>query len=167
MRADLGIGESSLSAGRRAARSRCWTSSRSSPPARTSRRSCWHLRRGLTAWHAAGQIHSDIQKGFVRAEVVGWDALTEAGGYAGATWTSSWESTSATCGVGPICSQTSGSRIRGIHQPAVAGDASPGSTSSLVREIRDCDRPMSREISRKSAFSAGEAQLHALEASAS
>ena len=45
---------------------------------------CWHLRRGLTAWHAAGQIHSDIQKGFVRAEVVGWDALTEAGGYAGA-----------------------------------------------------------------------------------
>ena len=36
----------------------------------------WHLRRGLTAWHAAGQIHSDIQKGFVRAEVVGWDELT-------------------------------------------------------------------------------------------
>src|SRR6185437_4403101 len=27
----------------------------------------WHLRDGLTAWHAAGQIHSDIQKGFVRA----------------------------------------------------------------------------------------------------
>jgi ribosome-binding ATPase YchF (GTP1/OBG family) len=44
----------------------------------------WHLRRGLTAWHAAGQIHSDIQRGFVRAEVVGWDALTDAGGYAGA-----------------------------------------------------------------------------------
>ena len=44
----------------------------------------WHLRRGLTAWHAAGQIHSDIQKGFVRAEVVGWDALVAAGGYAGA-----------------------------------------------------------------------------------
>jgi hypothetical protein len=44
----------------------------------------WHLRRGLTAWHAAGQIHSDIQKGFVRAEVVGWEALVDAGGYAGA-----------------------------------------------------------------------------------
>jgi GTP-binding protein YchF len=44
----------------------------------------WHLKRGLTAWHAAGQIHSDIQKGFVRAEVVGWDALVDAGGYAGA-----------------------------------------------------------------------------------
>jgi ribosome-binding ATPase len=44
----------------------------------------WHLRRGLTAWHAAGQIHSDIQRGFVRAEVVGWDELVEAGGYAGA-----------------------------------------------------------------------------------
>ena len=44
----------------------------------------WHLRRGLTAWHAAGEVHSDIQKGFVRAEVVGWEELVGAGGYAGA-----------------------------------------------------------------------------------
>jgi GTP-binding protein YchF len=44
----------------------------------------WHLRRGLTAWHAAGQIHTDIQKGFVRAEVIGWRELVDAGGYAGA-----------------------------------------------------------------------------------
>jgi ribosome-binding ATPase YchF (GTP1/OBG family) len=44
----------------------------------------WHLRQGLTAWHAAGEIHSDIQKGFVRAEVIGWRALVDAGGYAGA-----------------------------------------------------------------------------------
>ncbi len=42
----------------------------------------WHLRRGLTAWHAAGQIHSDIQRGFVRAEVIAWDDLLAAGGYA-------------------------------------------------------------------------------------
>ncbi len=44
----------------------------------------WHLRDGLTAWHAAGQIHTDIQKGFVRAEVIGWRELLDAGGYAGA-----------------------------------------------------------------------------------
>jgi len=44
----------------------------------------WHLHRGLTAWHAAGQIHTDIQKGFVRAEVIDWRELVEAGGYAGA-----------------------------------------------------------------------------------
>jgi ribosome-binding ATPase len=44
----------------------------------------WHLRRGLSVWHAAGLIHSDIQRGFVRAEVIGWEALVEAGGYAGA-----------------------------------------------------------------------------------
>jgi ribosome-binding ATPase len=44
----------------------------------------WHLRQGLTAWHAAGQIHSDIQKGFVRAEVIGWRELLDAGGYSGA-----------------------------------------------------------------------------------
>ena len=35
----------------------------------------WHLRAGQSAWHAAGQIHSDIQKGFVRAEVIGWRRL--------------------------------------------------------------------------------------------
>jgi len=44
----------------------------------------WHLRRGLSVWHAAGQIHSDIQRGFVRAEVVPWEELVGAGGYAGA-----------------------------------------------------------------------------------
>ena len=44
----------------------------------------WHLREGLTAWHAAGEIHSDIQKGFVRAEVIGWRELVDADGYAGA-----------------------------------------------------------------------------------
>jgi len=44
----------------------------------------WHLRRGATAWDAAGAIHSDIQRGFVRAEVIAWDALVDAGSYAGA-----------------------------------------------------------------------------------
>ncbi len=44
----------------------------------------WHLRRGLSVWHAAGQIHSDIQRGFVRAEVVSWEELVGSGGYAGA-----------------------------------------------------------------------------------
>ena len=44
----------------------------------------WHMRDGLSAWHAAGEIHSDIQKGFVRAEVIGWQELVDAGGYAGA-----------------------------------------------------------------------------------
>jgi ribosome-binding ATPase YchF (GTP1/OBG family) len=44
----------------------------------------WHMRRRLSVWHAAGMIHSDMQRGFVRAEVIPWDALVEAGGYAGA-----------------------------------------------------------------------------------
>jgi GTP-binding protein YchF len=44
----------------------------------------WHLHQGLSVWHAAGLIHSDIQRGFVRAEVIGWDELVDAGGYAGA-----------------------------------------------------------------------------------
>jgi GTP-binding protein YchF len=44
----------------------------------------WHLREGLTAWHAAGEIHGDIQRGFVRAEVINWQDLVDAGGTAGA-----------------------------------------------------------------------------------
>ena len=44
----------------------------------------WHLRSGLTAWHAAGEIHSDIQRGFVRAEIIGWQELLDCGGYVGA-----------------------------------------------------------------------------------
>jgi GTP-binding protein YchF len=42
----------------------------------------WHLKRGLSVWHAAGEIHGDIQKGFVRADVIGWRELLDAGGYA-------------------------------------------------------------------------------------
>jgi GTP-binding protein YchF len=44
----------------------------------------WHLRRGASAWDAAGSVHSDIQRGFVRAEVIGWEELVAAGGYAAA-----------------------------------------------------------------------------------
>ncbi len=40
--------------------------------------------RGATAWDAAGQVHTDIQKKFVRAEVIGWSDLVEAGGYVAA-----------------------------------------------------------------------------------
>jgi ribosome-binding ATPase YchF (GTP1/OBG family) len=43
-----------------------------------------HLRRGLTAWDAAGEVHTDMQRGFVRAEVIAWDDLVAAGGYAAA-----------------------------------------------------------------------------------
>jgi GTP-binding protein YchF len=42
------------------------------------------LPQGETAYDAAGEVHTDIQQGFVRAEVVGWDELVDAGGYAGA-----------------------------------------------------------------------------------
>jgi GTP-binding protein YchF len=42
------------------------------------------LQRGGTAWDAAGLVHSDIQAGFVRAEVIGWRELVDAGGYAAA-----------------------------------------------------------------------------------
>lgn len=39
----------------------------------------WQIRRGSTAPEAAGVIHSDIQRGFIRAEVIKYDDLIEAG----------------------------------------------------------------------------------------
>jgi ribosome-binding ATPase YchF (GTP1/OBG family) len=44
----------------------------------------WSLKAGGTAWQAAGRIHSDIADGFVKAEVIGWQELIDAGGYTGA-----------------------------------------------------------------------------------
>ena len=44
----------------------------------------WIIPRGLTAWEAAGSIHTDIQKGFIRAEIIGWDDFAAHGGETGA-----------------------------------------------------------------------------------
>jgi len=41
----------------------------------------WTVRRGATAPEAAGEIHTDLQKGFIRAEVASYVDLTLAGGY--------------------------------------------------------------------------------------
>jgi ribosome-binding ATPase YchF (GTP1/OBG family) len=39
----------------------------------------WTIAAGTTALEAAGVIHSDIQKGFIRAEVVAYDDFAAAG----------------------------------------------------------------------------------------
>ncbi len=44
----------------------------------------WAIPRGTSARAAAGRIHTDIERGFVAAEVVDWKDLVDAGGYAGA-----------------------------------------------------------------------------------
>jgi len=39
----------------------------------------WEVRRGARAPEAAGAIHTDLERGFIRAEVIAYDALVEAG----------------------------------------------------------------------------------------
>lgn len=39
----------------------------------------WTIKTGTKAPYAAGEIHTDFIKGFVRAEVIGWDKFIEAG----------------------------------------------------------------------------------------
>jgi ribosome-binding ATPase len=41
----------------------------------------WEVRRGATAQEAAGVIHTDLSRGFIRAEIVSYDDLVEAGGW--------------------------------------------------------------------------------------
>jgi ribosome-binding ATPase len=42
----------------------------------------WTVKRGATAPEAAGEIHTDLREGFIRAEVFSYDELMEAGGVA-------------------------------------------------------------------------------------
>jgi ribosome-binding ATPase YchF (GTP1/OBG family) len=42
----------------------------------------WTLRRGQTALDAAAAVHSDIARGFIRAEVIRWDDLVACGSHA-------------------------------------------------------------------------------------
>ncbi len=44
----------------------------------------WTIKNGTKAPAAAGKIHSDIERGFIRAEIVNYDDLTGCGGYAAA-----------------------------------------------------------------------------------
>ena len=40
----------------------------------------WLIKQGVTAWEAAGAVHSDIQKGFIRAEIISFSDFIQAGG---------------------------------------------------------------------------------------
>lgn len=40
----------------------------------------WPIRRGTTAWEAAGSIHTDLQKGFIRAEIISFADFIATGG---------------------------------------------------------------------------------------
>ncbi len=50
----------------------------------------WTVRAGATAPQGAGRIHTDFEKGFIRAEVVGYDAYVANGGEAGAKEAGKW-----------------------------------------------------------------------------
>ena len=50
----------------------------------------WTVRRGATAPQAAGVIHTDFQKGFIRAEIVGYDDFIALNGEQGAKDAGKW-----------------------------------------------------------------------------
>lgn len=48
--------------------------------AREKEARAWLIKHGTTAWEAAGAVHSDIQKGFIRAEVISHADYIQCGG---------------------------------------------------------------------------------------
>ncbi len=50
----------------------------------------WTIRRGTLAPQAAGRIHSDFEKGFIRAETIAYDRLMECGGKISAAKEHGW-----------------------------------------------------------------------------
>jgi hypothetical protein len=83
MRADLGVAESGLATVVREA----WKllgliSFFTAGEGKEGR--AWAIREGTSARRAAGKIHTDIEKGFVAAEAIGWRELVDLGGYAAA-----------------------------------------------------------------------------------
>ena len=44
----------------------------------------WTIKKGTKAPQAAGKIHSDFERGFIRAEIVSYDDLMESGTYTAA-----------------------------------------------------------------------------------
>ncbi|MCL5947856.1 MAG: YchF family ATPase [Actinobacteria bacterium] len=75
----LGLGEGALAMAARAAYSMLnrWTFFTTGD--KESR--AWSFQAGSTAPECAGVIHSDLQRGFIRAEVIGWEELLEAGSW--------------------------------------------------------------------------------------
>ena len=64
----------------------------------------WTFRAGATAPECAGVIHTDLQRGFIRAEVIDWEELLEIGSWAKAKEQGKlrvegkdYESSTATC----------------------------------------------------------------------
>ena len=89
----------------------------------------WTFREGAKAPECAGEIHSDLQRGFIKADVIHWDELLEFGSFAAArtrarsasrariTWC-----TTATCSRSASTSELA----RPARSPAVGGAAPRG-----------------------------------------
>lgn len=63
----------------------------------------WTITRGMVAQKAASKIHSDIEKGFIRAEVIAWDDFIRLGGEA-------------------ECKKAGKARLEGKEYPVADGD---------------------------------------------
>lgn len=75
----LGLGEGALPRIARAAHHRLGLRTFFTTGEKESR--AWTFRAGAKAPECAGVIHSDLQRGFIRAEVIGWEELLEIGSW--------------------------------------------------------------------------------------
>ena len=91
----------------------------------------WEVRRGATAPEAAGAIHTDLQRGFIRAEVISYEELVTAGSMdaAKAAGKLRVEGRTTSCRRATFCTFVSRSDAASADAPiAVARNDGPGST---------------------------------------
>lgn len=81
MRSDLGVAPESP-AGRAVSEAYALLGLHSFLTASRDECRAWTIRRGATALEAAGKIHSDMERGFIRAEVAHWEELVAGGSFA-------------------------------------------------------------------------------------
>ena len=132
----------------------------------------WSIRRGTTAHKAAGVIHSDIERGFIRAEVVRFEDLTSsaakraAANRASSGWKAkstlfrmaTWFTSGSMSNLRVILFDIDGTLIRAVRRPSIAGgfaiclwksSALAGGSRKSISAARPTLRSTARRLSAK------------------
>ena len=99
----------------------------------------WTFRAGAKAPECAGVIHSDLQRGFIRAEVIRWDQLLEIGSWNKAKERASSGSRARTTRSSTATSSRSASTCSGI-------DEAGGDVAASVEDTPDVDLAVSLDV---------------------
>ena len=109
----------------------------------------WTIKKGTKAPQAAGKIHSDFERGFIRAEVIAYDDLIACGSMTAASRT--WRRSSATPGPKHFVSRKIRMLITGLNFLSIASvyhTARAASSAAELTNRAECAIVSGKEITR-------------------